>query len=582
MRTPRSISLATGPFRLWSAFCVVAFVVSLFAARLVQLQGIDENDYAAMARATGAETITLEAPRAPIYDRFGNKLAESVDALKLIADPTYTRAHATTIGAVLHRRLGADYIDTVALLRTPNTRYIELARHLLPQAATATVSRLNHLNLPGVYTAHDTRRVYPAGDVAASILGFVNTKGDGSAGIEAALNRQLHGKDGEATYQVEQGQILPLASSTVVQPVEGTGVRLTLDEDLQFLAQRRLAEAVQGANADSGVAVVMDTRTSQVLALADYPTYNANDGAPAKALWNSAGAYHSYEPGSVQKVMTFSALINGGYVTPRTKVVVPPSLPVPNAKPIGDYFTHGTLHLTTAGIVALSSNIGTVRSAAAMPNRELYSYLKKFGLGTAPQVGLQGVSAGTLGNPDTWAPRTRDTIDFGQSITVTALQMTTAISAVANGGIYTAPSLVEGSVSSDGSFSSAPAPARHRVISAASAHSVMEMMRTVVGPDGTAGHDAVPGYSVAGKTGTAQRLVPSCSCYRGTTVSFGGFAPTSDPRFAIYVVIQNPRVAGAGGGGTAGPVFKDLMIDTLLKYGVPPGPKPGPFLPISW
>ncbi len=578
----RTIPRATGPFRLWSAFCAVAFLLSLFAARLVQLQGVDENDYAAMARATGAQTITLEAPRAPIYDRFGVKLAETVDAAKLIADPTFTSGHATEIAAVLHRRFGADYLDMVSSLRKPGTRYVELARHLSPKVASATVTRLNHLGLAGVYTAHDTLRVYPAGDVAASLLGFVKQDGTGATGIEHGLEPTLAGTDGSATYQVENGQILPLATSTVTQPREGTGVRLTIDEDLQFLAQRRLAKAVRGAAADSGVAVVMDPRTSQVLALADYPSYNANEPPAQKRLWNSAGLYAAYEPGSVQKVLTFSALINGGYVTPSTRVVVPPILAVPGDKPIHDYFYHGTLHLTTAGVVALSSNIGTVRSAAAMPNRELYGYLRQFGLGSAPDIGLPGVSAGTLGDPGTWSPRTRDTIDFGQSISMTALQMATAISTVANGGEYVAPSLIAGSVSSGGQFTPAPAPERHRVVSRSTASAVTQMMRTVVGPDGTASQVAIDGYQVAGKTGTAERAVSSCTCYQGKTVSFAGFAPADNPRFVVYVVIQNPRVAGAGGGGTAGPVWHDLMISALQKYGVPPTGKHEPFLPTTW
>jgi len=582
-RDRRTITLKTGQFRLWSAFCVVAFVLSLFAARLIQLQGIDENDYAAMARATGAQTVTLEAPRAAIYDRFGVKLAETVDAAKLIADPTFTHGHATEIASVLHRRFGADYLDMVAMLRRPGTRYVELARHLSPQVASGTVDQLNRLGLPGVYSAHDTLRVYPAGDVAASIVGFVKDDGTGGAGVEHALDSELAGTDGSATYQVENGQILPLASSTVVEPKEGTGVRLTLDEDLQFLAQRRLAQAVKGAAADSGVAVVMDARTSQVLALADYPTFNANQPPSNMKLWHSAGVYDAYEPGSVQKVLTFSALVDGGYVTPSTKVVVPPVLPVANDKPINDYFYHGTLHLTSAGVVALSSNIGTVRSAAAMPNRELYSYLRAFGLGTAPDIGLSGMSPGTLGDPDTWTPRTRDTIDFGQSVSVTALQMATAISAVANGGEYVAPSLIAGTQSSDGRFTPAPAPERHRVISRAAAHSVTRMMETVVGPDGTAPLGAIRGYSVAGKTGTAQRVNPTCRCYDGSkTVSFAGFAPANAPRFVVYVVIQNPRVSGAGGGGTAGPVFHDLMVSALQKYGVPPTGKREPFLPTTW
>jgi cell division protein FtsI (penicillin-binding protein 3) len=562
---------------------VVAFVLSLFAARLVQLQGIDENDYAALAAAKGAQTLTLEAPRAPIYDRFGVKLAETVDAAKLVADPVFTSGHATQIAAVLHHRIGADYLQTVAMLRTKDTRYVELARHLAPRLASQIVTRLDHMKLPGVYTAHDTLRVYPSGDVAASLLGYVGTDGQGLQGVEAAYQKLLQGENGEATYQVEAGQILPLADSTIHEPTEGTGVKLTIDQDLNFIAQRRLAVAVKAADADSGVAVVMDTRTSQVLALADYPTYNPNDFVPTKDnLGLSAGIGSAYEPGSVEKVLTFSALINGGYVTPRTKVVVPPYLPV-GGHIVHDYFSHDTLHLTAAGIVAKSSNIGTVRAAAKMPDKELYGYLKKFGIGTEPDIGVGGAASGQLAAPSTWPEIQRANIDFGQGMSVSALQMATAISAVANGGEYTAPSLVQGTVDSDGHFTPAPAPARHRVVSPQTAHEVARMMETVVGPEGTAPVAAIPGYQVAGKTGTAQRANPDCGCYDGTfTVSFAGFAPADDPRFVVYVVIQNPRAAGAGGGATAGPVFHDLMVAALQKYGVPPTGHREPFLPATW
>ncbi len=461
-RRRRTIRLATGPFRLWSAFCVVAFVISLFAGRLIQLQGIDENDYAALAAAKGAQTITLDATRGSITDRFGAKLAESVSASRLVADPTYTSAHATQIASILPHRIGVDYLATVAALRTKNTRYVELARHLAPRLATDIVTRLNHQNLPGVYTAHDTLRVYPGGDVAANLIGFVGSANDGQYGLEEALNSTLKGKDGTATYQVEGGQILPLADSDVHPAREGTGVRLTLDQDLQFLAQRRVAEAVKEFDADSGAAIVMDARTSQVLALADYPSYNANDFVTGDEPYaQSSALYDAYEPGSVEKVLTFSALIDAGYVTPTTKVVVPPVLPV-GGYTVHDDFGHGTLHLTTAGVLAVSSNIGTVRSASKMPNAQLYGYLKKFGLGDPLEVGLQHTAVGTLAPPSTWPEIQRADIDFGQGVSVNALQMATAISAVAHGGVYTAPSLIEGTVAADGTYTPAAAPAHHR------------------------------------------------------------------------------------------------------------------------
>jgi cell division protein FtsI (penicillin-binding protein 3) len=583
VRRKRAFRLASGPFRLWSGFCAVAFVLSLFAARLVQLQGVDEDDYAALAVAKGQQTIVLEAPRAPIYDRNGVKLAETVDAAKLVADPTYTARHAPQIAAVLHRRIGIDYLDAVAMLRTPHTRYVVVARHLAPLRANAIVAYLNAHNLPGIYTEHDTLRVYPAGDVAAPILGFTGDDG-GLDGIEASYNDVLKGVDGHATYQVVDGQILPLAGSSVSEPVEGTGVKLTLDEDLQFLAQRDLAQAVKSVRAKSGVAVVMDPHNGQVLALADYPTFNPNDFLESpQNLYTPGSLTHVYEPGSVEKLLTSSAAIDAGYLTPRTKVVVPPDILVDGTE-INDDFEHGTLHLTLAGVIAKSSNLGMVRAASRMPNDVLYRYLHKFGIGEPTDVGVAGPNSGVLSGPKSWIPVTRDDIDFGQGVSVTALQMAAAVSTIANGGEYVAPSLVEGTVSSSGQFTPAPAPARHRVISARTAHEVTRMMEDVVGPEGTAPKAAIAGYPVAGKTGTAQVALPGVGYHSGVfTVSFAGFAPADNPRFMIYVVIKDTSDPAAFGGVTAAPVFRNLMVSALQKYGVPPPPgKPQPLLPVYW
>ena len=581
-RRRRTLPLATGPFRLWSAFCVVAFVLSLFAARLVQLQGIDENDYAALAAAKGAKTITIEAPRAPIYDRNGVALAETIESAKLVADPTYTRRYAPSIAALLHDQLGVDYIDTVGQLRKADTRYVELVRHIQPERAASVVSMLADARLPGVYADEDTSRVYAGGDVAANVVGFVGADGNGLAGVESALDSTLAGQDGSATFEMADGQQLPLADSTVTEPVEGTGVRLTIDEDLQFLAQRRLAEAVTQAGGASGVAVVMDVQTGQVLALADYPTFDPAD--PAKAApadYGSRALQDVYEPGSVEKVLTFASLIDAGYVSPRTKISVPSTLPRGNAT-IHDYFAHGTLHLTAAGVVAKSSNIGTVLATEQMPKRQLHGYLRSFGLGAPTGVGLAGESAGLLPAAKNWLPITRDTIAFGQGLSVNAVQMTAAVAAVANGGVYVQPSLISGSVDSSGAYSPAPPAAEHRVVSRQAAHQVARMMEQVVGDEGTAPDAKIAGYRVAGKTGTAQRVDGSCGCYDGSlTVSFAGFAPADDPRFVIYVMVQEPH-DGNGGGGTGGPVFHDLMAATLQKFGVPPTGARSPALPVYW
>ncbi len=582
-RRPRTLRLATGPFRLWSAFVGLAFVLSLFGARLIQLQGIDENDYAAMAVDKGAATVTIEAPRAAIYDRNGAELATSVEAAKLVADPTFTSDRAVEIATLLHDRLGLDYLPLVTRLRKPDTRYVQLARHLDPARAGAAVRALNRANLPGVYTDEDTLRTYPSGDVAANLLGYVNADDKGREGIEQSLDSLLSGADGSATYLVgPSGEQLPLADQTVVEPELGTGVRLTIDQDLQFLAQQRLAEAVRGAGGSSGVAVVMDVRNGQVLALADYPTFDPNDYTDFEgSQFGSAALRDVYEPGSVEKVLTFAALIDAGYVTPSTRIKVPAALPRASTV-INDYFGHGTLRLTAAGVLAKSSNIGTVLAAEDMPNRQLHEYLSRFGLGRKTGLELNGESRGLLTAPESWLPINHDTIAFGQGVSVNAVQMTAAIAAVANDGVYVQPTLVDGYVDDDGDVTPAEPRAEHRVIRESTASQVARMMEEVVGDEGTAPAAAIPGYRVAGKTGTAQRVDESCACYDGSfTVSFAGFAPADDPRFAVYVVVQDPH-DGGGGGSTGGPVFHELMSAALEKYGVPPTGTRAPRIPLSW
>ncbi len=581
-RRTKPLRLKTGPFRLWSAFCVVAFVISLFAARLVQLQGIDGNDYAALAAAKGAKTITLEAPRAPIYDRNGVALAKTIDASMLVADPTDAHQDATKIAVILHQRLGVDYIDAVTKLRKTSTRYVELARHVKPELAAAVVKEIQQRGYPGVYAADDTLRSYPNGDVAANLVGFVNDAGHGGAGFESALDHKLSGTNGSATFEVADGQQLPLADSTIVAPHEGTGVRLTIDRDLQYLAQARLAEAVRQSGGTSGYAIIMDVKTGQVLADADYPTFDPNHRQLSSPdTYGSEGLQNVYEPGSVEKVLTFASLIDAGDVTPRTKIVVPPTLPRA-ASTIHDYFVHPTLRLTATGVIAKSSNIGTVKASQRMPDRQLYRYLRSFGLGSRTDVGLPGESPGLLPKPGSWLPITHDTISFGQGLSVNAMQMAAAISAVANNGVYVQPSLIDGYVDSKGTFTPAAPPKEHRVVSAATASKVARMMEAVTGPEGTAPDAQINGYRVAGKTGTAQRVDPSCGCYDGSfTVSFAGFAPADNPRFAAYIVVQQPR-DGNGGGMTGGPVFHDLMAATLQKFGVPPTGHRQPMLPVTW
>jgi cell division protein FtsI (penicillin-binding protein 3) len=328
----------------------------------------------------------------------------------------------------------------------------------------------------------------------------------------------------------------------------------------------------------------MDSHTGQLLALADYPSFDANNPATTPvADLGSRAVRDVYEPGSVEKVLTASSLIDAGKVTPGTKIVVPPELPVGDHV-IHDYFVHPKLRLTLTGVIAKSSNIGTVLAASQFTHKQLYTYLRRFGLGRSTDLGLPGESAGILPNWRNWSQINQDTIAFGQGVSVSAVQMTAAVNAIANGGVLVTPSLIKGEATTNsGQHVGSALSTRRRVVSEKAAGETARMMEMVTDPtEGTAPDAAIQGYRVAGKTGTAQRVGAKCGCYDGTfTVSFAGFAPADKPRFTVYVMVQNPK-NGGGGGSIGGPAFHKIMTYLLQKYGVPPtGSKP-PKTPLEW
>jgi cell division protein FtsI (penicillin-binding protein 3) len=562
---------------------LIAMVLSLFGARLVQLQGLDPNSYAAMAAAEGLVKVVLPAERGDILDRNGKPLARSVDGMMIVADPQLTSQHATGLARLLYQRLSLDYPSTLAKLRAQNSRFEYIARRVPSTIATATVEAAARKGYTGLDTRRDPVRDYPAGDVAANLVGFMGTD-EPLAGFERTFNDQLAGKDGSERYEVGGGTRLPLGHSTITKPVNGTDLHTTIDLDLQWYTQRVLRQAVDGSGGESGFAVVMDSRTGEILALADDPTFDANDPSESpKADLGSRALQDVYEPGSVEKVLTLSSLINEHQVTPRTKIVVPPELNRED-RTIHDWFPHGTIHLTLAGVVAQSSNIGTVLAADRFKSGQLYDYLRSFGLGQKTNIGVSGETTGLLPAKNQWTHQMQDRIAFGQSLSVNGVQMAAAVNTIANHGVRIDPSIIEGkATTADGDVVGTDTTTEHRVVSARAATATTHMMERVVDPDvGVAPGAAVPGYVVAGKTGTAQRVGAECGCYDGTfTVSFAGFAPADDPRFTVYVVVQNPR-NGGGGGSVGGPAFSKIMSYALRRYAVPPtGAKPSQ-LPTSW
>ncbi|HYO41105.1 MAG TPA: penicillin-binding protein 2 [Nocardioidaceae bacterium] len=577
----RSASLV----RLRVGFLVIAMVVSVFAARLLQLQGVDAQAYVAKARAEGVVTVSLPATRGTVTDRNGTPLASSVDGLMLVADPTVTVKHASEIATIVARRLDVDYFEVLQRLRKPYTHFQYVARRVPADRAHGVVAEIKARGFKGIDTRRDPVRSYPADDVAANLLGFLNADGNPAEGAELMFDHLLAGKDGSASYEVGGGNRIPLGDNSSVPPRSGRNLQLTVDRDVQWYTQRVLRSAVQGAEAASGSAVVLDTKTGQLLALADYPTFDANK--PALSRERDLGApslRNVYEPGSVQKVLTAAALVDARKVLPRTRITVPSELPR-GERVIHDYFEHKRLRLTLTGVIAKSSNIGTVLAADQFSPRQLHDYLRRFGLGQRTGIGVNGESPGVLPDWRSWQQINQDTIAFGQGVAVTAVQMAAAVNAIANDGLYVSPSMVKGeATTAEGATVGSDTTTVRRVISARAARLTAGMMEAVTNPDtGTAGVAAVEGYRVAGKTGTAQVVDERTGRYsdKDFTVSFAGFAPADKPRFTVYVVVKNPR-NGGGGGSIGGPAFSRIMSYLLQRYAVPPTGTREPTPTIEW
>lgn len=585
-RTRRGASRGAPLLRLRAGFVVIAMVLSFFGARLVQLQGIDPKAYAPMAAAEGAVKVPLLAERGDILDRNGVPLADSVKGQMVVADPALTAGDGPEIARLLSDRLSIDYFRTLAALRgrDEGSRFEYVARRVPSTLATDTILALDEAGFEGVSLRDDPIRAYPNGDVAANLIGYMGTD-EPLGGFERTFDTQLAGTDGVATWQSNsrKGVRIPLRESSLTAARNGTPLRTTIDGDLQWFTQKVLASAVTQYRAESGAAIVLDSRTGEILALADVPTFDAN--RPTEAVKEDLGSRalsDIYEPGSVEKVLTAASLIDAGKAFPRQRFKVPGILSRQD-RPIGDWFDHGNIRLTLAGIIAKSSNIGTVLAADAFTPTQLVSYLTSFGLGSTTNIGVRGETPGILTPGEQMTSQTKDRVAFGQSLSVNVVQMAAAINTVANGGVRVSPSIISGSaVTDDGITVGTDVATRTRVVSKAAARGTAKMMEKVVDPeDGVAPLAQVPGYLVAGKTGTAQRVDPDCGCYNGTSVSFGGFAPADDSRFTVYVVIHAPQVDG-GGGSITGPVFSRIMGYVLGRYGVAPSDGKPSRLPVEW
>ena len=536
---------------------------------------MNAKEYADRATKELTRTATLPAPRGEITDRNGNVLARSIESLDLVVDQTLINRPGRA--AEIVAPIIGESVSYVKSRLTGTRKFVYVARDITPaqwkniKAALANENAAGKLSerIGGFFSERGFQRDYPEKYLAASLLGFVNSAGVGGGGMEASLNHVLAGKDGVFTYESGGGPSIPSARQLLVPPQSGKSVRLTIDRDLQWAAEDAITALAKETKASSVSAVIMDPATGEILALATAPGFDPNNFSHTKAsLLKIPSVQDIYEPGSTGKVMTMAAALEEKVVTPTTVFKTPDKIRRAG-KTFNDHDTHPVWKLTATGILAKSSNVGTIKISERMSENTLYSYLKKFGIGERVKLGLPAEPAGILNPVEKWSQSTFPTVSFGQSYSVTAIQATSVFATIANSGLRVTPTLVAGTSDSSGHYTAAPRPESRRVISDDVAKQLSLMMESVVQEGGTAVRAGIPGYRVAGKTGTAQRYDGNCGCYRGYTASFIGFAPADNPRFVMSVTVQNP-VGIHWGGYLGGPVFKSVISYALKSYRVPP------------
>ena len=541
------------------------FILTIFGGRLFELQAFRGDALAAEAVDQRTRTVTVPADRGAITDAKGVPLASTVEARHITADQTLITDPLLTAVA-LSPYVGMQVGDLAERL-TGDRRFVYVAKDITPEMWRT----IDELSLVGIFSERTTKRVYPAGEVAANVLGFVGADGVGLAGIEYANEDVLAGVDGWKTFERgAAGPAIPTAEVTGDEPIPGQTIALTIDRDLQYVAQRILENAVAESGSESGSIVVMDPRTGDILALASAPTFDPNNPGAAEPndLGNRA-LTDAFEPGSTTKVITMAGVLEEGGAKPDTIFEIPPTL-TRSGKVFHDATDHGGYTWDLATVLSRSSNIGTILAAETVGGDVLLDYLQRFGIGQATGLGFPGETAGYLPPKDEWSGTTFPTLTFGQGLSVNAVQVASVFATIANDGVRLPARLVGGVTAADGVAVAIPVPEGTRVISENTARQVREMLEQVVVVGGTAPMAGIPGYRIGGKTGTAQVINPECGCYDDATVgSFIGMAPIESPELVIGVTFVRPTVQQFGG-ELAGPVFREIMAYALQARQVAP------------
>jgi cell division protein FtsI (penicillin-binding protein 3) len=595
-RKRRRFPVAPAVPRIRVLLVVIGVVFSLAAGRAVQVQAIDASVVATQAADQITVNHVLPAFRGEITDRNGEVLAMTADTVTVIASPkmiatngrmgaqmtTKDKEIAATapqkVADLLAQHLGGSAASYLSKLTVASSGYQVVGKQVSTAAYRALAQAMASANLVGLSSESSPTRSYPNGVLASNVIGFVNGQSEGASGLEYALNAELSGTPGKEIYQSSpSGEKIPLGNSASTPAVDGVDYQLTIDSGLQLQAEKLVAAQVRSTKAKAGWAVVTNPKTGEILAMVNYPSFNSNQPNESKSsdLGNRV-VTEAYTPGSVQKTLTFAALLDQGLVDPNEVVVVPGKIKS-GSDWVEDSWKHGDIKLYARGVLAKSSNVGTIKLARRATKQSLHDYMVSFGLGSKTNLGLPGETSGTLPAAD-MPDYSRDGLAFGGSAeSVNMVQMAAAVGTLANGGVYNPPQILKSRTLADGTTEQLSSGDTHRVVSVDTAGRVLSMMEAMAeGND----HFDVSGYRIGAKTGTSKKYNSSCNCFKGLVTSAVAVAPVENPQVLVYVVIDSPK-KGASGSAVAAPVVQKLTSLALARYAVPQSTTKAPKLPVK-
>lgn len=548
-----SVRLPVWRARLLLLLVLVGFVT--LAVRALYLQGLHKDFLQARGESRYARTIEISAHRGMITDRTGEPLAVSTPVESVWASPADIELSSQD-RRKLAQQLGMTVSELRQRLADKTREFVYLKRHLAPEQAAKVVS----LNLPGIFLKREYRRYYPAAEVNAHVLGFTSVDDRGQEGVELAYQEWLAGKPGSRRVIKDRlGRIIEDVES-VAGPQQGRDLKLSLDRRIQYLAFRELRNAVIQNDAKAGSIVVLDAHSGEVLALANWPSYNPNNRDtynPSRS--RNRAVVDLFEPGSTLKPFTAAAAIEAGRFGANSQIDIGEGRLRIGNRTIHDSHPDASL-LTVSEVIQKSSNVGSAKIALAMPPERLWNIFTAVGFGLAPHSGFPGEASGQLRGYASWKPIEQATMSFGHGISVSLLQLARAYTVFATDGKLMPLTFVRRDTPTEG----------HRVLSARTAKTVRTMLESVTHPGGTAIHARVIGYRVAGKTGTAHKVIDGAYARDRYIASFVGFAPVSNPRLVVAVMIDEPNSKNYYGGEVAAPVFRDVTAGALRLLGVPP------------